>query len=103
MLIYYLFPVIPLFAAGIALEGDRAVLRRMVPWCVGVSCVVLIGALAGGLLFTDNMRGAKTEFKITENRYSCEFYHGTKDEAELRRCREFLEAWLREHPWKESE
>ena len=98
VLIYYLFPVIPLYAAGIALEGDRAVLRKMMPWCVGVSCVVLVGALVGGMLFSDKMQGAKTEFSVAENHYACEFYHGTKDEAELRRYREAVAAWLREHP-----
>ena len=102
VLIYYLFPVIPLFAAGIALEGDRAVLRKMMPWCVGISCVVLVGALVGGMLFTDKMRGAKTEFSVVENRYAHEFYHGTKDEAELRRYREAVEAWRREHPREED-
>ena len=103
VLIYYLFPVIPLFAAGIALEGDRAVLRKMMPWCVGVSCVVLVGAFAGGMLFTDKMRGEKTEFSVVENRYAHEFYHGTKDEAELRRYREAVEAWRREHPREEED
>ena len=102
VLIYYLFPVIPLFAAGIALEGDRAVLRKMMPWCVGVSCVVLVGALVGGMLFTDKMRGVKTEFSVVENRYAYEFYHGTKDEAELQRYREAVEAWRREHPREED-
>ena len=103
VLVYYLFPVIPLFAAGIALEGDRAVLRKMMPWCVGVSCVVLVGAFAGGMLFTDKMRGAKTEFDIAVNHYACEFYHGTKDEAELRRCREAFEAWRRERLREEED
>ena len=102
VLVYYLFPVIPLFAAGIALEGDRAVLRKMVPWCVCVSCVVLVGASVGGMLFTDKMQGAKTKFGVVENHYAHEFYHGTKDEAELRRYREAVEAWLREHPREED-
>ena len=101
-LVYYLLPVVPLFAAGLALEGDRERLRRFAGPCALLAVLVTAGAFAGGMLFSDNMRGAKTEFKITENRYSCEFYHGTKDEAELRRYREFLEAWLREHPWEEN-
>ena len=83
MLIYYLFPVIPLFAAGIALEGDRVVLRKMMPWCVGVSCVVLIGALVGGMFLSDKMQGAKTEMHPLENHYAYEFYHGRKSDEEL--------------------
>ena len=102
-LIYYLLPVVPLFAAGLALEGDRERLRRFAGPCSVLAVLVTAGAFAGGMLFSDNMRGAKTEFKVTENRYAYEFYHGTKDEAELRHYREGLEAWLREHPWKENE
>ena len=101
-LIYYLLPVVPLFAAGLALEGDRERLRRFAGPCAVLAVLVTAGAFAGGMLFTDNMRGAKTEFRVTENRYAYEFYHGPKDEAELRHYRELLEAWLREHPWKEN-
>ena len=101
-LIYYLLPAVPLFAAGLALEGDRERLRRFALPCAVLAVFVTAGAFAGGMLFSDNMRGAKTEFKITENRYACEFYHGTKNETELRRYREVLEAWLREHPWEEN-
>ena len=97
-LVYYLLPAVPLFAAGLALEGNRERLRRFVLPCAVLAVLVTAGAFAGGMLFSDKMRGAKTEFSVVENRYACEFYHGTKDEAELRRYREAVAAWLREHP-----
>ena len=96
VLIYYLFPVIPLFSAGIALEGDRSVLRKMMPWCVGLSCVVLIGALVGGMVFSDKMEGADTKFHPLENHYAYEFYHGRKSDEELAKCRKFRDEWLRQ-------
>ena len=96
VLIYYLFPVIPLFSAGIALEGDRSVLRKMMPWCVGLSCVVLIGALVGGMFFSDKMEGARTKFHPFENHYAYEFYHGRKSDEELAKCRKFRDEWLRQ-------
>ena len=95
VLIYYLFPVIPLFAAGIALEGDRVVLRKMMPWCVGVSCVVLVGALVGGTFFSDKMRGAKTEMHPLENHYAYEFYHGRKSDEELAKYVKVRDEYLR--------
>ena len=91
VLVYYLFPVIPLFAAGLALEGDRTRLWKLAPWGALVSCVVLAGALVGGMFFSDKMEGAKTAFHPLENHYAYEFYHGRKSEAELapyRRARE---------------
>ena len=101
MLLYYLFPVIPLFAAGLALDGDRSVLRKMMPWCVGVSCVVLIGALVGGMFFSDKMEGAKTEFHPGANHYAYEFYHGRKSEEELARLRKMRDEWQRQiEAWK---
>ena len=96
VLIYYLFPVIPLFSAGIALEGDRSVLRKMMPWCVGISCVVLVGALVGGMFFSDKMEGAGTKFHPLENHYAYEFYHGRKSDEELAKCRKFRDEWLRQ-------
>ena len=95
VLIYYLFPVIPLFAAGIALEGDRVVLRKMMPWCVGVSCVVLVGALVGGTFFSDKMQGAKTEMHPLENHYAYEFYHGRKSDEELAKYVKVRDEYLR--------
>ena len=105
VLIYYLFPVIPLFAAGLVLEGDRSRLAKIVPWGAGLSCVVLIGALVGGMFFSDKMQGAKTEFHPLANHYACEFYHGRKSDEELAKYRkvrdEYLKRWA-EHRAKES-
>ena len=95
VLIYYLFPVIPLFAAGIALEGDRTVLRKMMPWCVSVSCIVLVGALVGGMFFSDKMQGAKTEMHPLENHYAYEFYHGRKSDEELAKYIKVRDEYLR--------
>ena len=96
VLIYYLVPVIPLFAAGIALEGDRAVLRKMMPWCVGLSCVALVGALVGGMFFSDKMQGAKTKFHPLENHYAYEFYHGRQPDSELEKCRKAVQEWRKQ-------
>ena len=91
VLVYYLFPVIPLFAAGLALTAKRERLERLaVPFAV-VSVLVLAGALVGGTLFSDKMQGARTAFSPTENHYAHEFYHGRKSDAELAPCRA---AWL---------
>ena len=83
VLIYYLFPVIPLFAAWLALAGDRSRLTKFVPWGVCLSCVVLVGALVGGMFFSDKMQGSKTEMHPLENHYAYEFYHGRKSDGEL--------------------
>ena len=91
VLVYYLFPVIPLFAAGLALTAKRERLERLaVPFAV-VSVLVLAGALVGGTLFSDKIQGARTAFSPTENHYAHEFYHGRKSDAELAPCRA---AWL---------
>ena len=96
VLIYYLFPVIPLFAAGLALGGDRSALRKMVSWGAGLSCVVLVGALIGGMFLSDKMEGAKTKFNPVANHYAYEFYHGRKPEDELVRWRKVRDAWLKQ-------
>ena len=93
VLIYYLFPVIPLFAAWLALEGDRFRLAKLVPWCVGISCVVLVGALVGGMFFSDKMEGAKTKFHPVANHYAYEFYHGRKSDEELAKWRKVIQDW----------
>ena len=94
VLLYYLFPMIPLFAACLALHGDRARLWRFVPWCALVTALVTAGSLFGGMVFSDKMEGAKTELSIVENHYACEFYHGTLDEATLSQLRLKRDAWL---------
>ena len=83
VLVYYLFPVIPLFAAGLALSARRERLERLAVPCVGVSLLVLVVGLVGGALFSDKMQGARTEFSPRENHYAYEFYHGRKSDAEL--------------------
>ena len=93
VLIYYLFPVVPLFAAALALTGNRERLVRFALPCCGLSAVVLCGALVGGMFFSDKMRGAKTEFSPRENHYAYEFYHGRKSDAELAPYREAYELW----------
>ena len=87
MLVYYLFPVIPLFAAGFTLWCGKARLARFVPWCALISAVVVTGALVGGMFLSDKMRGAETKFSVMENHYACEFYHGRKSDAELAKLR----------------
>jgi len=82
VLVYYLFPVIPLFAAALAIRGDRRLLGRLVPWAAGLSTLALAGALTGGALFSAKMRGAKAPETYGFNGYSHEFYHGTNP-----RCR----------------
>lgn len=94
VLVYYLFPVIPLFAAGLALAGDRAKLVRLAPVGATVSVLVVAGALVGGMFFSEKMRGAKTPFEARENHYAYEFYHGRKTEAELAPYRKAREEYM---------
>lgn len=94
VLIYYLFPVIPLFAAALAEQGDRRRLWRLVPWGAGISAFVLVGALVGGMFFSDKMQGSRTEFSALENHYANEFYHGRKTDAELAPYRKAREEYL---------
>lgn len=83
VLLYYLFPVIPLFAADLALRGPRVWLVRLAPACAAVSGLVLVVGLVGGACFSEKMRGAATPFVLMEKNYAYEFYHGRKSEAEL--------------------
>ncbi len=88
VLLYYLFPVIPLFAADLALRGPRETLARLAPACAAVTCLVLVGGLVGGACFSEKMRGAATPFVLMEKNYAYEFYHGRKSESELKPLRE---------------
>ena len=93
VLVYYLFPVIPLFAVWLALTPRRETLARLAVPCAGVSTVVLVGALVGGMFFSDKMLGAKTEFSFRENHYAHEFYHGRMSDDELAKHRQAYEQW----------
>ncbi len=87
VLLYYLFPVIPLFAAWLALRGPRPLLARLAPPCAALSAAVLVVGFVGGALFSEKMRGAKTEFRTMDKNYAYEFYHGRLGEAEMERHR----------------
>ena len=94
VLIYYLFPVIPLFAAHLAMSCDCMRLRKLVPYGGSVSMMVVVFALVGGMFFSEKMQGDKTEFSALENHYAYEFYHGRKSEAELEPYRRARESYL---------
>jgi len=81
VLIYYLFPVIPLFAAELALRGNRERYARLVPKAAVLACVGIVCAFFGGMFFSDKMLGAKKEFTVHGSSYSYEFYHGTHPDA----------------------
>ena len=98
VLVYYLFPVVPLFAAFLAQQGDRARLMRLAPWAAGISALVLTVGLVGGALFSEKMQGPRTAFSPTENHYAVEFYHGRKSDAELAPHRKAWEA--RQEAWR---
>jgi len=98
VLIYYLFPVVPLFAAELAMSGGREGLRRLAVPCAGLSAVVLTAALVGGMFFSDCMRGPRVGFVPEGENYANEFYHGRRPEAELeyhRKERAFWQEWAR--------
>jgi len=95
VLLYYLFPTIPLFAAALALHGKGERLSRLWPWCALATVLVTCGVLVGGLFFSDKMRGAATEFSPYSNHYAYEFYHGRVPEATLRQAREKVAEMMR--------
>jgi len=95
VLVYYLFPVIPLFAAWLALYGNRAKLSRLAPFAVAVTVAVVGGVLIGGTCCSDKMLGSKTPFEALENHYAHEFYHGRKSEAELAPYRKARDAYMK--------
>ena len=83
VLLYYLFPVIPMFVFFLVLHYRKDLLWRLVPWGVALTLVAVAGGFVGGMFFSDKMRGVRTEFHPLENHYAYEFYHGRKTEAEL--------------------
>ena len=93
VLIYYLFPVVPVFAYFLVLRYRKALLLRIVPWSVMLTLVVVTGGLVGGMFLSDKMQGVKTEFSIRENHYAYEFYHGRKADSELEKCRKAYQEW----------
>ena len=103
VLIYYLFPVIPPFAAALALHEKREVLRRLMPWGALLTLLVTCGALVGGMFFSDKMQGAATPFSPRENHYAYEFYHGRPPESELQRARAIRAEWMRLRQAREAQ
>ena len=94
MLVYYLFPVLPLFAAWLATTADRELLKKFVPWATGISAAVVGIGLVVGMFASDKMLGVDTPFKSRDNHYAYEFYHGTKPDSELAPLREAENARL---------
>ena len=77
VLLYYLFPVMPLFAVYLALSEERELVKRFMKPVAALTAFVITGALIGGMCFSDKMQGDKTpNFQGYYNRYSYEFYHG---------------------------
>ena len=96
VLLYYLFPVIPMFVFFLVLYYRKDLLWRLVPWSVALTLVVVAGGLVGGMFFSDKMQGAKTEFHPLENHYAYEFYHGRKPDSELEKCRKAVQKWRKQ-------
>ena len=93
VLLYYLFPVIPLFAVWLAGRPVMRRLDRLAPYAALLTALVVTGALVGGAMFSEKMQGAKTPFSLCENHYAYEFYHGRKTDAELAKCRKAIDEW----------
>lgn len=87
VLVYYLFPVIPLFAAALAVYGPRERLARLAPRVAALSLVIITAAFVSGQMFSEKMQGVRTPFSPQENHYAHEFYHGTKSADELKALR----------------
>ena len=96
MLLYYLFPIIPMFVFFLVLHYRKDLLWRLVPWSVALTLVVVAGGLVGGMFFSDKMQGAKTKFHPIENHYAYEFYHGRKPDSELEKCRKAVQEWRKQ-------
>ena len=96
VLLYYLFPVVPLFAAWLVFSVKRESLTRLAVPCVGVTVLVLVGGMFCGMFCSDKMQGAKTPFHPLENHYAYEFYHGRPSEKALEKCRAARAAYLKQ-------
>lgn len=83
-LISYLLPVVPLFAAHLALRDSPERLAKLAHFIVPIIAVALTVGLLIAPRFVPEMAGsAAPDYFGFHNRYSHEFYHGTSD-----RCRE---------------
>jgi len=83
VLLYYLFPMIPLFAAYLALYGNRELLWRVSRWVAGLCMTIIAVVLLVGSLVSDKMAGPDSRPTWGyDNRYAEEFYHGTRPEAQ---------------------
>lgn len=77
-LLSYLLPVVPLFAAHLALTEEEKSLERLSLFVVPIVSVGLAIGLFVAPFFSTKMLGAKApDFYGFSNRYSHEFYHGT--------------------------
>lgn len=82
VLLYYLFPMIPLFAAWMALRPNAV--RRFGRFALPIACIsafICTAVLVGCALFSDKMEGRKGAYHPNANRYAYEFYHGTPQSA----------------------
>lgn len=95
VLLYYLFPVIPLFAAALVEAGDRKILERLVLPASAITTLVLTVGFVIGSLTSEKMMGARTEFSAYENHYAHEFYHGTLPKETLAPYRADWEARIK--------
>lgn len=73
----YVMPVVPLFAALLALKIPSDRLGKFLPFAALCSITVLSATLAVTRCTTDKMLGGEAPYK--RGRYSYEFYHGTPD------------------------
>lgn len=72
----YLFPVIPLFSAWLAMRRRCFRFRWMFPFAAVASVAVLLGTILFTRCFTRKMQGADAPKRISGRHYSYEFYHG---------------------------
>lgn len=79
-LISYLLPVVPLFAAHLAIGESEEKLARLSVFVVPILAVALTIGLMIAPRFVPEMAGAKSpDYFGFHNRYAHEFYHGTNE------------------------